>query len=442
MFKIPETYNHTYCNSFHTSFDKFENLYFKTFCNGHSEIKCHMINENKAYYCIANNAYQKESEWHLYCNPTNNWDGNLNGEIFKKTFSINHNHFLPNIVHKNVKPYIFVHPVNTLPPSITYARNSVAYILNGDSVVEPMFNPWHGLADPLNFFTVQKILNKTNYAHFNNITSIYPSAGCDGMRQGKGNWGLWKTLAKSKIYPCTKDLEKHGKIKKNKNLVAIKGLILSPQPWGSPIWYMSSFVRRCPHQSQLFFEFRKHVTLKLDVKVPSIVKIIKKIKSAPSTILHNEHNYQNIIYIIRRSSVVKSKYKRVLVNIEELAKKISETYKNYLILLVNPSEISFLYQYALFRISKLIIGTHGAHGAFGIFLTPNQFVLELPLPGSPGLHDWLFATMGAKTLSDQACFPNTLKKCTRDIGYVNITHALTRIDQLFHQKKTWVSYVG
>ena len=90
---------------------------------------------------------------------------------------------------------------------------------------------------------------------------------------------------------------------------------------------MSNFVRKCPHQSQLFFEFRKHVTSKLDVKVPSIVEIIKKIKSAPSTILHNEHNYKNIIYVIRRSSVVKTKYKRVLVNIEELAEKISEIYK-------------------------------------------------------------------------------------------------------------------
>jgi len=72
----------------------------------------------------------------------------------------------------------------------------------------------------------------------------------------------------------------------------------------------------------------------------------------------------------------------------------------------------------------------------------ETYELELPLPGSPGLHDWLFATMGAKTLSDQACFTNTLKKCTSVIGYVNITRILVRIDQLFHQRKPWVSYVG
>ena len=75
-------------------------------------------------------------------------------------------------------------------------------------------------------------------------------------------------------------------------------------------------------------------------------------------------------------------------------------------------------------------------------MTPNQFMLELPLPGSPELNVWLFATIGAKTLSDQTCFPNTLKKCTRDIGYVNITRTLVRINQLFNQKKTRVSYVG
>ena len=32
-------------------------------------------------------------------------------------------------------------------------------------------------------------------------------------------------------------------------------------------------------------------------------------------------------------------------------------------------------------------------------------MLELPLPGSPGLNDWLFATMGARTGTVQACLP-------------------------------------
>mmetsp|Transcript_1423 Transcript_1423/g.2998 ORF Transcript_1423/g.2998 Transcript_1423/m.2998 type:complete len:102 (-) Transcript_1423:193-498(-) len=60
-------------------------------------------------------------------------------------------------------------------------------------------------------------------------------------------------------------------------------------------------------------------------------------------------------------------------------------------------------QYALFRMSDLLVGVHG--GAFGWapFLSPSQAVVEIPLPNSPGLHHWSFLMMGARSKVAMAC---------------------------------------
>lgn len=85
-------------------------------------------------------------------------------------------------------------------------------------------------------------------------------------------------------------------------------------------------------------------------------------------------------------------------------------------LLANPDELSFFEQYSLFRHADLLMGVHGSAFAWGVFLTPSQSVLELPLPGSPGLNDWMFAAVGARTACVQACVPNAQAYGSRGCG--------------------------
>jgi hypothetical protein len=121
---------------------------------------------------------------------------------------------------------------------------------------------------------------------------------------------------------------------------------------------------------------------------------------------------RRLLYFVRRSagdrvvapsSTSSTKCSRCLWNVEALAAALASAMPRTLVVLANPGELGFAQQYGLFRAAHVLLGLHGSAFAWGTFLTPSQAIVEMPLPGSPGLNDWLFASVGARTACVQAC---------------------------------------
>lgn len=71
-----------------------------------------------------------------------------------------------------------------------------------------------------------------------------------------------------------------------------------------------------------------------------------------------------------------------------------------------------------------------------VFLTPSQAVVEIALPGSPGLNDWFFATTGAHTACEQACIPSNGRgdaSCASHGGLADIRYMLHVVRALLAQ---------
>ena len=138
-----------------------------TICDGHSTVRCAIPNASASpYFCWIRRAYHTidavsgtHDEWHAFCDPVPSiWNGSANEPLLMNGWSKGQNHFAP----ANVRPYLFLHRVAELPARLHAPWPSdaaeVAYLLNGDSVTRPSFNPWHANADLLNFFIVRRML--------------------------------------------------------------------------------------------------------------------------------------------------------------------------------------------------------------------------------------------------------------------------------------------
>lgn len=182
-----------------------------TLCDGHSKLVCAMHGNRKTergYFCWARHAYQASttSKWHLFCDPTEHWNGQHDARLLENTFSPHFNHF--------GTPYLRVHPLASLPTSLPQLGSStgeVAYLLHGDSVVEPHFNPWHANADLVNFFIVQRLLALPQLGGSDGgvlaaAMSVYPVRGCNGMGPGRGNYDVWRVLTTGTVHAWRKDV--------------------------------------------------------------------------------------------------------------------------------------------------------------------------------------------------------------------------------------------
>ena len=203
------------CSTYATGWRSFLAAHPLTLCDGHSTIECAMRPSPGsappvAFFCWVRHPYYEPGSggvWHAICDPTAHWSGDLNDPMLIQAFSRGHNHFRPNAVHPNVPEYLQVHRLASLPagelataPRLRAEQGEVAYLLNGDSVTRPRFNPWHADADLLNYYITSRMLSSRaiggpDGAALAANMSVYPLAGCNGMAAGRGNWDVWRSLA-------------------------------------------------------------------------------------------------------------------------------------------------------------------------------------------------------------------------------------------------------
>jgi len=255
----------------------------------------------------------------------------------------------------------------------------------------------------------------------------------------------------------------------------IAAVVLSPQPGSAPIWNLPGPMRKCPHRAAVLHDFRRVIGAQLDPQIPELSRLLARMKSksptsvkfffAPSSTGAQRHEGQaggvqeiedllgtlqrsaviggrmRIVYVVRRSAGAVDpgtarNCHRCLWNVEELSKGVARLLAGALVVLANPGELPFVAQYALFRAADVLLGVHGSAFAWGLFLTPSQAVIEMPLPGSPGLNDWLFATMGARTACMQACLPRSTsygRGCSSEGGDVDVPLLLRSLPSLLHE---------
>ena len=567
-----------------------------TICENHSVIICALryqhprTSRRTGYFCWIRHAYHSHmsNSWHAFCDPTAAWDGNLQSPIFVDTFSRAHNHFAPNVIHKNVRPYLHVHGTALLPATARMSPDSgeVAYLLNGDQVTRPVFNPWHGQADLVNLFIVKRLLSMARIAgpdgaQLASNLSIYPMAGADGFGPGFGNYDVWRALAAGTVHPApppspapprplaasakpskkrvllrSKASESGGrrlarlgidKLHKlravnhtNNDLGVRRGLehsigvqihrfpreahqkridrksakppegrrewtggqssavpddlrpiaaaVLSPRPWEGPWWSMTDPMNKCPHRSEILHDFRRAVVPHLDATLPSggVSHLLTRMKAdhPNSTFLYQLPLNGNrtrqglsaprlppgkaqlwpahtlaavqslsappargddkfgLIYVLRRSrgdatekSIVECR--RCMWNVDALARSLALSHPGALVVLANPGALDFTTQYALFRAADVLLGVHGSAFGWAPFLTPTQAVVEIPMPGSPGLNDYMFATMGARTACEQACELRAPygRECSSKGGDADLPLLLTTVRQLLARER-------
>lgn len=213
----------------------------------------------------------------------------------------------------------------------------------------------------------------------------------------------------------------------------IAAVVLSPNPWRAPIWTIGSHgFRHCPHRSAVLHDFRKFMGNELDKSAPSLETMLNEWGKSgtglvrvfrepipPGSGSRSSPTAGKTVYFLRRSSShgsanTTTSCSRCLWNVERLCEELVRVLpKGSRVLLTNPGELPFIQQYSLVRHADLLVGVHGSALALGLFLTPSQAYLELPLPSSPGLNDWLSATLGARTACVQACLPNHLASNSR-----------------------------
>jgi len=297
-------------------------------CEGHSVIECalrtrkgylfHEPRRKTAYLCWIRNAYKVEGafEWHAFCTKTPRWSEAL----LDATYSHRFNPFTSNRGYLRIRREH--KPPNGLLSPHTQTNSEIAYLLNGDSTTTPKFNPWHGMADPINFFIVSRLLpsiiDSSLQGRAPNVT-LYPAAGCSGMGPGRGSWAVWRSLlghielapegywssshraagtrigrrmsmmsglfgvfsrsrSRNGVNPgingvspesfrwsanARANAPAHARSSEGR-LRLVPLLLLSPSPSQSPSWQAQSAVVQCPHQSRILADFRRAVTDALD----------------------------------------------------------------------------------------------------------------------------------------------------------------------------------
>jgi hypothetical protein len=150
---------------------------------------------------------------------------------------------------------------------------------------------------------------------------------------------------------------------------------------------------------------------------------------------------RRLVYVVTRAPPginTLLKCHRCLWNVEALADAIAHALPGSTVLLANPGELPFLEQLLLFRTADVLVGVHGSAFGWGFFLTPTQAVLELPLPGSPGLNDWLFASMGSRTSTIMACVPQAHygRGCSEEGGDAHIPVVTSSLLELVEELDT------
>ena len=464
------------CEAKQTSgWDYHMNSTLLTLCKGHSKITCAMrarrehpadtlsLEHRQGFFCWIHRAYKvtvREAvanepavrEWHAFCDPTRYWSGRPDDPLLLNTFSRAHNHFAQ--THEDVRRYLFVHRLARLPPSLR--RNatggpslgprrgrSVAYLLHGDQVHRPAFNPAHGSADIQNFFTVQRVLARHRVLGVNSSglaasMDVYPMAGANGMAEPpwEGNAHLWRALTSGVIHRAARTLPKGSQAHRRSHREAwndpgssavvepVDTLVLSPPPGVGILWAAGGGEQnKCPHNSAILWSLRRHLASQLDAILPSlaqlvahrapdgrrsIVQLFSHARNA-TEVLSTARARRRLVYVVTRAPPginTLLKCHRCLWNVEALADAIAHALPGSTVLLANPGELPVLEQLLLFRTADVLVGVHGSGmSGWGFFLTPTQAVLELPLPGSPGLNDWLFASMGCRTSTIMACVP-------------------------------------
>lgn len=216
---------------------------------------------------------------------------------------------------KSTREYLRVWPVDKLPPRFrqlnSNAVGEIAYLLNGDSTTQPRFNVWHGMADPINLFIISRLLlsiTGTNAGNYPNVT-LYPVAGCGGMTPGRGSWDIWQALVsriqtrKSSGKSTLEGVRGTAKALPTGRLVLqpVPLVVLSPEPWSSPMWTASSAVTRCLHRSPILADFQRAVTSVLDPLLPP--QILEQIVRRNGVKLFgaSTSTMQTLVYVIRRS---------------------------------------------------------------------------------------------------------------------------------------------
>ena len=423
-----------------------------TICDGHSQIVCAMRAPQQrrgaqkvGYFCWIRGAYEVNHraghrEWRAYCAPTRHWSGRLDDKFLIDAFGKRHNHFQPIVPAGNVRPYLSVHRPSQLPARLRFAaeHSEVAYLLNGDQVTLPNFNPWHGSADVLNLFVVQRMLASPSVGGSDGAKlaanlSIYPVAGCQGFGPGRGSHDLWKALTPAPIHSPAPPLLPAGhpshspplrrvvgqrprprgrggrRLAEDASIRRLAAVVLSPAPRKAPIWSIpGARFSRCPHRSDVLHDFRRIVSHALDASAPAVPALLRAWRASPadapvrlftappsSTATAPTATAANtsaavasppppppplptrLVYVVRRSSSKQGDplaCRRCLWNVVRLCEALAAALPGATVVLANPGELPFGTQYALFRESDLLLGVHGSAFAWSLFLTPSQAV--------------------------------------------------------------------
>jgi len=231
--------------------------------------------------------------------------------------------------------------------------------------------------------------------------------------------------------------------------------------------------RDCPHRSSVLHDFRREATARLDATLPAVRGLLRKMARprpfngtgmstrARATLAGDLYALQSatgssqrtaprgavkqprLIFVMQRSSSrvdinQTRNCRRCLWNIDELTRALAAAHPSALVVRANPGELSFQEQYALFRAADVLVGVHSGSFGWGVFLTPSQSVLEIPLPGSPGLNNWVAATMGTRTATEQACELRAPygRACSKIGGDADVPLMLRTIEDILARRPT------
>ena len=440
------------CDTFTSDWTSYLKAETITLCSGHSTIQCARRTRpteavGTPFFCWVRNAYQSTDAlvWHAFCTPEKeHWDGDPEANILWATFGKKRNHFSAQ------NGYLRVHPLEDVPRTMAGkaalpvgTTGEIAYLLDGDSQAVPKFNPWHANADLLNFFIARRMMSAFVHSAADASWSVFLLRGCGGLTHGRANWNMWRaivgggTIHARELWRPQHDVHAETLVSRNWTLRRAGIAVLSPDPWHSPLWQLQTSIAQCPHRSSILHDFRAAIVPPLDKLVLNRAAFFRALRAEhPSNVRFlgsPPERSRSLVFLVRRANGVSCP--RCLKNAEELAQALAAQLPGASVIAANPGSLSFTQQYALFRASHLVIGAHGSGVAYGICLTPAQAFVELALPGSPGLNDWLFASLGARTAAVLACGGAARPPyCMKNSAFAEIALALSSVRRVWHER--------
>jgi len=323
-----------------------------------TEARCKTDASNEAQDC----------HWRAYCSPSGHWaeqGGTLSAPLFDG---------LGQSFNWMKTGAVRVHSPEETPSQPSTSQNDdqdvLRYIVHGDC--GGSWNPGHCTADLINFSLVQRILGydaSNSIAYLMRGLNYDDMAGTGGAR-GKPLWALWEALSKE-AYPRK---EAYDSYPKNVD-VPVGGIVaFSPSP-ASSIWWGFGNCRGL-YASEIIRNFRQTVEPRMDSEAKRIWD--PGFLSRSSIRVHNLDTQIDLLYDLENLILVAARGgKRTIHNREEMFDTIISTFPNAKVAMISLDQnTEYLYQYALWRRAKVVIGVHGGNLGGSIFLSPGQTLIE------------------------------------------------------------------